>query len=595
MLRNSWIALGPSKLRFEVVLGRLGRSLCGFGRLGRSLALLGAALVLCLSGCIPGPFLRPDDTSSCPCHSTEPADSKSDSSSNSKEQPPEKNGKTSPRTLPQAMSAYWHCLRTHGQETNDKKEEKTSENDTSNGASPDKDKEAQNKEGKDDGSSEEKKENNNSNDEKKNGKEDEKKNGKEEAKESWISIHAQATSVTQTHDAFRSPYIGPRSLLPVETTPTSVTATLFLDGRLWETDGWSGELVFNPELSSGPGLSDSQGIAGFPNGEITRVGIVSPTPYFARWYLRQTLGFGGEQEKVEDEANQIAGKRDINRFTLSVGKFAATDFADDNQYSHDPRTQFLPWSIMYNGAWDYPANVRGYTYGIATDFNTKYWALRYGVFAEPTFANGAPLDPKFLKANGQVLEWLLRYGLDERPGNLRLLTYAIRAHMGDYLEALQQMPVNPDVTLTRAYRWKYGFGLSWDQEITKQLGMFARLGWNDGHTESWAFTAIDRLAEIGVLLKGKCWCRPNDVIGLAGCIEGLSGDHRNYLGAGGLDFIIGDGKLTYGPEEIFEFFYNFQLAKGIFVAFDFQEVNHPAYNRDRGPVSIYSLRVHLEI
>jgi high affinity Mn2+ porin len=353
--------------------------------------------------------------------------------------------------------------------------------------------------------------------------------------------------------------------------------------------------VFNPEMSSGPGLSDSQGIAGFPNGEITRVGIISPTPYFARLFLRQMFGFGGEEEKVEDEANQIAGKRDIDRITLSVGKFSATDFADDNVYSHDPRTQFLPWSIMYNGAWDYPANVRGYTYGLAIDFNQKYWALRYGIFAEPTFANGAPLDPKFIKANGQVLEWLIRYGLETRPGNLRLLAYANHAHMGDYREAMEQMPVDPDVTLTRAYRWKYGFGLSWDQEITKDLGIFGRLGWNDGHTESWAFTAIDRVGEIGLLLKGKRWCRPNDAIGLAFDANGIAKDHRDYLAAGGLDFIIGDGRLRYGPEEIFEFFYNYQVIKGIFVSFDFQEVNHPAYNRDRGPVSIYTLRVHLEI
>jgi len=484
-----------------------------------------------------------------------------------------------------------HCLRTHGWEAQDQKEKEKSTDEKKENKSPTK--------GQEPGESSNEKKDGNQTDqpeEKKDSKEGDKKEEekKEEEKQSWFSAHAQATMVTQTHDVFRSPYIGPRSLLPVERTPTSVTGTLFLDGRLWETEGWSGELVFNPEMSSGPGLSDSQGIAGFPNGEITRVGIVAPTPYFARIYLRQTWGFGGEQEKVEDDANQIAGMRDIDRITLSVGKFSATDFMDDNRYSHDPRTQFLPWSIMYNGAWDYPANVRGYTYGIAADFNQKYWALRYGIFAEPAFANGAPFDPKFIKANGQAVEWLLRYGLEERPGNLRLLAYANHAHMGDYREALDQMPVNPDVTLTRAYRWKYGFGLSWDQEITKELGVFGRLGWDDGHTESWAFTAIDRLAELGMLLKGKCWCRPNDVAGLAGCINGLSGDHRNYLGAGGLDFIIGDGKLTYGPEEILDFFYSCQVIKGIFVTFDFQEVNHPAYNRDRGPVSIYTLRVHTE-
>jgi high affinity Mn2+ porin len=507
--------------------------------------------------------------------------------------------------LPQALCVYWHCFHTHGWETQDQKEDENSGDDKKGSKTPtttEEPGEGPEAAPKQDKNEKEDRKQKDQTKEKKDSKEAEQKeeekkeeDKKEEEKQPWSSAHAQATTVTQTHDAFRSPYIGPRSLLPVERTPTSVTGTLFLDGRLWETDGWSGELVFNPEMSSGPGLSDSQGIAGFPNGEITRVGIVSPTPYFARLFLRQTFGFGGEQEKVEDEANQIAGKRDIDRITLSVGKFSATDFADDNVYSHDPRTQFLPWSIMYNGAWDYPANVRGYTYGIAVDFNQKYWALRYGIFAEPTFANGAPLDPKFIKANGQVLEWLVRYGLEERPGNLRLLAYANHAHMGDYREALDRMPADPDVTLTRAYRWKYGFGLSWDQEITKELGIFGRLGWNDGHTESWAFTAIDRVGEIGLLLKGKRWCRPNDAIGFAFDANGIARDHRAYLAAGGLDFIIGDGRLRYGPEEIFEFFYNYQVIKGIFVSFDFQEVNHPAYNRDRGPVSIYTLRVHLQI
>ncbi len=606
MLRKSWIALRLSKLRLAPMRRRL----------GRSLALPAAALVLCLSGCIPGPFLRPDDSTSCSCHSTEPAESNSDSSSDSKEQPPEKNGKPTPRTLGQALGAYWHCLGTHGEALNENKEpaESSKENNSADGKTKNQEKKdtdnADQKESKSDPESagQEKKDTDNGAQKKENkeesptsdakennGKEDEKKNGKEEVKESWFSGHAQATMVSQYHGAFPSPYIGPHSLLPVERTATSLTATLFLDARLWDTDGWSGELVFNPELAGGQGLSGVQGIAGFPNGEITRVGEPPPTPYFARLFLRQTFGFGGEQEKVEDGPNQIAGSRDVNRFTLSVGKFAATDFADDNRYSHDPRTQFLPWSIMYNGAWDYPANVRGYTYGIGLDFNTKYWALRYGIVAEPLFANAAPLDPKFIKANGQFLEWEQRYGLDDRPGKLRLLAYLNRAHMGDYLESLQQMPVNPDVTQTAAYRYKYGFGLSWEQEVTQQLGVFARLGWNDGHTETWAFTAIDRLAEIGMLLKGKCWCRPDDVLGLAGCINGISGDHRNYLGAGGLDYIIGDGQLRYGPEEIFDVFYSVSITKGIFASFDFQEVNHPAYNRDRGPVAIYTLRVHIEI
>jgi high affinity Mn2+ porin len=251
--------------------------------------------------------------------------------------------------------------------------------------------------------------------------------------------------------------------------------------------------------------------------------------------------------------------------------------------------------MIYNGAWDYPANVRGYTYGFAVDYNRKDWAWRYGIFAEPEFANSAPLDPHFLKANGQVTEWLGRYKINEHPGNVRVLAYLNHAHMGDYLEALTEMPVKPNVMATAAYRFKYGFGLSWDQEITKDLGVWSRLGWNDGHTETWAFTPIDRTAVLGLALKGRCWCRPDDVVGLAGCVNGLAKDHHEYLAAGGLDFNIGDGKLRYAPEEILEFYYNYQVLKGIFVTFDFQEVNHPAYNADRGPVSIFTVRAHIEL
>jgi high affinity Mn2+ porin len=416
---------------------------------------------------------------------------------------------------------------------------------------------------------------------------------KEKAKEpepAWFSAHAQATVVTQVHSNFSPPYTGPNSLLPDEGMATSLTATLFLDARLWE----GGELVINPEIAGGRGFSNTLGIAGFPNGEITRVGLVEPTWYFARFFLQQTFGLGGEQEKVEDGPNEIAGTRDVHRITVSVGKFSATDFFDDNRYAHDPRSQFLSWPLVYNGAWDYPANVRGYTYGAAIEYNTKWWALRYGVFAEPTTANGAPLDPHFLKANGQALELEERYNINEHRGALRLMAYLNHAHMGNYSEALTQMPVNPDITLTRAYRFKYGFGVSWDQEVTKDLGVFARLGWDDGHSEAWAFTEIDRLAEAGLLLKGTSWCRPQDTVGLAALINGLSGPHRNYLGAGGLGFIIGDGQLRYGPEEILEVFYDIEIHKGIHFALDFEQVNHPAYNRDRGPVSVGSMRLHLE-
>jgi high affinity Mn2+ porin len=562
----------------------------------------------------------------------------------------EKPKQPKPHTLPQALCAYWECLRTHGctaEQDKDKDKDKDKGEEKDKGKGEEKAKEGANNQGaggkgengeknppaageKDKGRE---KQGSNNQERKAGGEQGEKgeknppangekdkakenggkgegdkgkeekdkdkdkekdKEKEEEPEEAWYSAHAQATVVTQEHPRFNSPYIGAHSLLPDEPSATSMTGTLFLDYRLCEYGGNSTELVFNPEIAGGRGFSGVQGVAGFPNGEITRVGTVEPTPYIARLFLRQTCCLGDEVEKVEDEANQIAGTRPVDRLTFTIGKMAATDIVDDNLFSHDPRTQFLNWSLMYNGAWDYPANVRGYTYGFAFDYNRKDWALRYGIFAEPAVANGAEFDPRFLKANGQVLEWEGRYTANDQPGKLRLLAYLNHAHMGDYREAIQEMPVDPDITQTRAYRFKYGFGLNWQQNLTKDLGVYSRLGWNDGHTESWAFTEIDRTAALGVALKGRCWCRPDDVVGLAGVLNGISKDHRDYLAAGGLGFILGDGRLNYGLEEILEMYYDFQVIKGMFVTADWQGINHPAYNRDRGPVAVGTLRVHIE-
>ncbi|HEX3147653.1 MAG TPA: carbohydrate porin [Gemmataceae bacterium] len=407
----------------------------------------------------------------------------------------------------------------------------------------------------------------------------------------WLSAHAQGTVVSQGNWKFRSPYEGSKSLLPILNQRTTETATIYFDAKFWD----GADAVFNPEVSGGRGLSGTTGMAGFPNGEATRVGHPEPTPYVARAFFRQTIGLGGGQEDVEEGPNQLAGKRDVNRFTFRAGKFAATDVFDDNSYSHDPRTQFLNWSLMANGAWDYPANTRGYTYGFALEFIQKDWAWRYGAFGEPTEANGSEIDPKFLKANGQAMEVELRFTADDRPGKLRLLAYLNNAHMGSYRDAiLFSNGSTPDITSTRAYRMKYGFGLNFEQELNDDVGAFARAGWNDGATETWAFTEIDRTASIGFLCKGTSWARPDDRVGLAVVFNGLSGEHRNYLGGGGVGFIVGDGALKYGYEQIVETFYSVHVRQGIIVTLDFQGVNNPAYNRDRGPVAIAAIRAHFE-
>jgi high affinity Mn2+ porin len=404
------------------------------------------------------------------------------------------------------------------------------------------------------------------------------------------SIHGQSTIITDRHGPFRSPYIGPHSLLPIYEVPTSQTSTLFMGRRLWQ----DAQIYFNPEVAGGTGFSHVNGIAGFPNAEITRVGKPQPTPYIARLYVAQVFNLGGEQEKVLDSANEIAGYRDISRLTVRVGKIAASDDIDDNFYSHDGRTQFWNWALVWNGAWDYPADVRGYTWGGFIDFNQKDWALRYGLFAEPKVANGADLDPRFSQAHGQIIELENRFQFLDRPGIVRSMAYLNRADMGSYAEATNDPAVHLDITLTRRYSYKYGFGISWQQELTDDLGLLLRAGWSDGHNETWAFTPIDRTIALALVRKGTRWERPQDTVGLATVFNGLAGVHRNYLAAGGLDFNIGDGQLNYGWENIYETYYRYQIKKSIWVQGDLQYVVNPAYNRDRGPVFIQGIGVHAE-
>jgi high affinity Mn2+ porin len=413
----------------------------------------------------------------------------------------------------------------------------------------------------------------------------------------WYNLHGQTTLVPQGNFPFRSPYQGDFSLDPSQKYRATATTTLFMVARPFTNS----EIVFNPELSAGGGLGNptngTVGIAGFPNGEATRTGAPQPTPYIARLFWKQTIGLGGEQETIEEGPNALAGKVDVNRITVRIGKMSAGDLFDDNAYSHDPRTQFMNWGLMYNGAWDYAANVRGYTYGGGVEWNTKLWSFRYGVFAEPAVANGAAFDPHIVRANANTWEIERRWKINERPGALSFLSYLNNAHMGSYRESIalgQQQGTTPDITATREYRIKYGFGLNLEQELTDDVGLFSRLGWNDGQTETWAFTEIDRTASIGIQIKGTRWKRPDDRLGYALLVNGLSDAHRDYLAAGGVGFIVGDGRLNYAPEQIFETYYNIQLKKGVVLGLGFTGVANPGYNQDRGPVAIGTVRFHYE-
>lgn len=411
--------------------------------------------------------------------------------------------------------------------------------------------------------------------------------------ERW-NLYYQATSIGQVHGTFNAPYQGPLSLQDDPEHVVSLTTTLFFGLNL----GHNTQLYFDPEIAGGRGFSGVDGIANAPNGELPRVASATPKPYLARLYLSHDFGFGDATEHVESEANQLAGERPMTRYTVSIGRFSLTDFFDNNSYTHDPRTQFMAWGVMYNGAWDYPADTRGYTWGMVHEFHTRNWSLRYGSAAEARKANGLRFDRRLFRDRGDVFEGERRYSLGDRPGVIRLLGYLNHTDSGSYGDALRlaaQTGTTPDVTaLHRPGTLKYGTGLNLEQQVSRDAGFFARLGWNDGKTQDFAFTAIDRLASGGVSFKGTTWRRKEDVAATSFTAGGLSGVHALYLSRGGLDFLIGDGRLNYAPEYVWESYYSARLRPGLFATFDLQRVANPAYNQDRGPVWIESIRLHME-
>ena len=306
--------------------------------------------------------------------------------------------------------------------------------------------------------------------------------------ERW-NLFYQATSIGDYHGNFRSQYADQFSLQNYPEHDVSLTATLFLGFRL----GRGTQFYIDPEIAGGRGFSGVNAIEYSPNGELPRV---------ASAYLTQDFGFGGERGSFSSSENQLAGSRPMTRYSISVGRFTVTDFFDNNRYTHDSRTQFMGWAIMYNGAWDYPADTRGYTWGWVHEFHTKRWSVRYGSAAEPKVANGLRFDRRLLRDRGDMVEGELRYAPGGHPGAIRLLGSWLHTDSGSYAEALrlsESTHTMPDVTVTRQPgRLKYGTGISLEQEITKDTGAFARLGWNDGKMESFAFKAMDRLAGCGV-------------------------------------------------------------------------------------------------
>jgi high affinity Mn2+ porin len=406
------------------------------------------------------------------------------------------------------------------------------------------------------------------------------------------SIHAQTTFLASAYPAFRSPYAGTNSLPGGGQARETWTTTAFLGVRLWQ----GGEFYFDPELAQGFGLNGTLGLAGFSNGEAQKAGTEFPKYRPQRYYFRQTFGLGGEQEDVADAAHQLPGKRDIDRVTLIVGRFAVGDFFDGNSYAKDPRADFMNWAMWSSAAYDFPADLPGYIRGGVVELNRKDWALRAGLFEVPSAPNS---DILTTKGGGAVVELEERYAISGQPGKLRLGVFGNEGHTASYREALAMVAANPalDINVTavsiRHSLPKYGFYANAEQQIVKDVGLFARASWNDGQNEILSFTDIDRSLSGGVSIKGSYWGRAGDTIGIGGAVNGLSGAHRDFLAAGGLGLLIGDGRLNYSNERILETYYAFAIDKNTFTA-DYQFITNPAYNADRGPVHIFSGRLHGE-
>ncbi len=415
-----------------------------------------------------------------------------------------------------------------------------------------------------------------------------------------INFHGQTTFTWQGYPAFRSPYEGAQSLPGGGEGRETFDATLYAGIRPWQ----GAEIWVNPEIDQGFGFADTHGLAGFPSAESYKLGADYPYTRVQRYFIRQTIDLGGDTQKVDADINQFAGSQTANRLVLTVGKFAIVDIFDTNKYANNPKSDFLNWSVINAGTFDYAGDAWGYTYGAAAEWYVDRWTLRGGVFdmsATPAGgADNAPaygLDPTFdqFQLVGEIEE---RHQLWGQPGKLKITGFLIRGRMGSFQDALDLstatgLDASDALAAVRTYQSRPGVSLNLEQQVSETVGVFARAGWADGDVEPWDFTDIDRSAEAGVSITGKQWGRPDDTIGVAGVVNGLSPVHIAYFNAGGMGILIGDGELPhYGLEDILETYYSYALTSSTKVSFDYQFIANPAYNADRGPVNIFAGRVH---
>jgi high affinity Mn2+ porin len=415
---------------------------------------------------------------------------------------------------------------------------------------------------------------------------------KQPTSRNW-SVHAQTTFLEQAYPSFRSPYVGANSLPGTGEGRETWSTTAFLGWRVWD----GGELYFDPEGDQGFGLASSHGLAGFSNGEAQKGGTPFPRVRAMRYFLRQTFGLGGEREDVADAPNQLAGKRDIDRITLTIGRIAVNDLFDANAYAHDSRADFMNWALWESAAFDMPADLPGTTRGAVVEFNRKDWAVRAGAFEVPTEPNSDTLSFNTISTIAEVEE---RHSILGQPGKLRVGGFLNRERTANFSDVFATLAIDPTLdintatTVAQKQNTRYGFYANLEQQVIQDVGVFARASWNDGRSQSVSFTDVDHSLAGGLSIKGSFWGRKDDTVGIGAAVNGLTAPHRAWFAAGGLGLLIGDGRLNYRTEDILETYYAWVIQKGLVTTFDYQFVANPAYNADRGPVSIFSARVHAE-
>jgi hypothetical protein len=410
----------------------------------------------------------------------------------------------------------------------------------------------------------------------------------------WLS--GQANIIEQGNAPFHARYTGPNSLRPNAEARNSRVFTLYTGYQITSTT----ELYFDVESAGGRGISDALGLAGFTNLDVVRNPSLGATPYISRLMVRQIVPLSRKSIESDRDELSLATRLPERRLEFRLGKFSMVDFFDQNAVGSDSHLQFLNWTVDNSGAYDYAADTRGYTWGALADFETSGWGLRFAEALMPKVANGPDLDWNLKRARAENIELELRPKIARHSSIIRLLSYVNHANMGDYREAvrlfLQGATPKPDITATRRQgRIKYGFGANLQQEITRNVRAYARFGWDEGRHESFAYTEVNQTVSFGADTRGTRWGRRFDRLGAAFVTNGISRDHQLYLKLGGLGFLLGDGNLNYGRENIVESYYTAHVWRGLYVSADLQHINNPGYNRDRGPVWVPALRLHLEL